>query len=129
MVGFKICNARECNVKFHPIEKFSIACQNCSGIAFFAIFPPVNGVENAHHPLQPIRYKNKNKSRLGRPRSPALSVVGLYNLCSHRLLIMWFWFFESQLKTALKDVVMMMGFRLLMGEVLKKVWCCVGERV
>ena len=32
--------------------------------------------------------QNKNKSRLGPPRSPALLVVGLYNLCSHLLLIM-----------------------------------------
>ena len=71
----------------------------------------MNGVENAHHPLQLIRCKTKINRDLVHRDPAALLVVGLNNLCSHLLLIMWFWLFENQLKTARTDMVMMVGFR------------------
>ena len=87
VIGFRISNVRECNVKLHIIRKFSIACQNWSGIAFVFFTSACEWCRKRTLSSSTNQLQNKNKSWLGPPRSSALLVVCLNNLCSHRLLI------------------------------------------
>ena len=58
------------------------------GLLFFAYISACGWCRERASSSSTNQMKYKNKSRLDPPRSSVLLVVCLYNLCSHRLLIM-----------------------------------------
>ena len=109
-----------CYFYFHwsSLNQLTVESSNTENCFGFALLHSVIGLKNLHHLLNQSLIQNQNQSQLGHTRFPALGGGYVYSLwvligslcCLHLLwlaivIMLWFWFHDTQLKTTLQCIL------------------------